>query len=420
MLPAEFQTYPMLAASQIKTFAERLTEGYRFELNEKIRNTGIRSVYYYKSDNSLLVTHVWTNRVHLLNLDTGHLRWFDHHGTTVRSVQVCNNEIITSSWDGTVCITDYDTLILRLILTENEMARCPYAAISPDNNFAFSYSYDSDKNPLLTSNTVRKWSLANGRLEKKLRLPGNHLSGRRCGACEVVDSKLFVVSDTGHLDIYDYLTGNMIAEFNYYDQLQTLCVLKNLKMVAIAGGEGDIYLCGNTGRQILRKRKAHQKDISQLMVLPGNPKIMVSVCFDGELKMWRLPDMELLELVKVSEDRLWTVTTVNDLLLAGGEDGIIWIYDIKKIPGAEPKGTLAFSDEAFSLFQPESNSFFANDKSMIQVVRNDDGKNVEAQFAEYLINSVCNFQIFMDLFGSERNNSSISINDNRGLYQITQ
>jgi WD40 repeat protein len=420
MLPAKFITNQEFAISQNKSFTENLSEGYQFKLKNDTKSTGTRSVCYYKTEHSLIISHVWSNRVHILNLGTGKLRWFDHHLTTVRSIQVCNNEIITSSWDGTVCITDFDSLELRLILTVKEMARCPYAAISPDSNFVYSYSYDSDKNPHQTSNTVRKWSLADGKLEKTLQLPGVHLSDRRCGSCEVIDNKLFVISDTGHLDIFDCNTGSLIEEFNFYDQLQTLNLLQAFNMVAIAGGEGNIYLCRTNGCRIMQKRKAHQQDISQLFVHPDKPEVIVSVCFDGEMKFWRLPDLELLESVKVSGNRLWTVAAVNDILLTGGEDGDIRVYDMKKIPGIVMKGKLVFSDESYALFLTESNSFFASDQSRIQVLRSVDGHQIEGQFAEYLISSVCNFKIFKDLFSSAGACSSDLPDDKRGYFQITQ
>jgi WD40 repeat protein len=420
MLPVKLNTNQEFVISYKKSFAENLCEGYHFKLKNDIRNTGTRSVCYYKPEHTLLISHVWSNRVHILNLGNGELRWFDHHGTTVRSVQICNNEIITSSWDGSVCITDFDSLRLRLILTENDMARCPYAAISPDNNSVYSYSYDSDKNPYQTSNTVRKWSLADGNLVKTLQLPGVHLSGRRCGTCEVIDNRLFIVSDTGHLNIYDCNTWKLIAEFKYKDQLQTLSLLRAFNMVAIAGGEGNIYLCKTNGQRILQKRKAHQQDISQLLSLPGKPEIMVSVCFDGEIKFWRLPDLELLETVKVSRHRLWTVTVVNDLLIAGGEDGDIQLYDIRNIPGVTLKGKLVLSNESYALFHSELNSFFACDQSRIQVFRNEDGNPLKGQFAEYLIYSGCNFKIFKDMFCSASIGSSGLPGGNRGYFQITQ
>ena len=420
MLPTKFNTNQEFAISHKKSFADNLSEGYHFKLKDETRNAGTRSVCYYKTEHSLLVSHVWSNRVHILNLGTGKLRWFDHHGTTVRSVQICNNEIITTSWDGTVCITGFDSLELRLILTEKEMARCPYAAISSDNNFVYSYSYDSDKNPYQTSNTVRKWSLTDGKLEKVIQLPGAHLTRRRCGSCEVHNNRLYVVSDTGYFNIYDCDTGTLLKEDKYNDQLACLCLLPKFNMIALAGGEGNIHLCDLTGHRISSSQYGHIWDISQLVPLQNQPEIMISVGFDGIMNIWRLPSMELIKSVDVHMARLWTVDEVNSLILTGGEDGVIYIYDIKNLPVIVLKGKLVFSDESYTFFHSELNSFYASDQSRVQVIRNEDGKHIEGQFAEYLINSVCNFKIFKDLFSSESNDLSVLKIENKGFFQITQ
>jgi len=420
MLPTILNTNRETGISHIKTFNETLCEGYHFEIKDNIKRAGSRSLYYYKTEHSLIVTHFYSSRVHILDLETGKLRWFDHHGTTVRSVFVCNNEIVTTSWDGTVHVTGFDSLEPRLILTEKDMGRCPYAAIAPDNESVFSYSYDSDKNPLLTSNTVREWNLTDGKLKRKLQLPGTHLSSRRCGYCAVFDNRLFTVSNSGHLHIYNSTTGILLAEDFYNDQLQSLCLLPALNLLVMAGSEGNIYLCDLSGKRILRRRKVHLHDISQLLVHPDKPEIMISISFDGTMKIWKLPELELLASVDASSDRLWNVTTVNDLLICGGDEEETSIYNIKNLSSPVLKGKLVFSDESYAFLPGGSASFFTNNKSIMQVRRDEDGTLLEGQLAEYLLNTACNFMILKDLFSTENNDHSKFRNNNKGLFQITQ
>lgn len=419
MLPALLNTNQEFAVSRKKTFAETLCEGYHFEIKNNLRNAGTRSIFYYKEEHSLLISHLYSNRVHVLNLETGKLRWFDHHDTTVRSVQVFNNEIVTSSWDGSVCITCFESMELRLRLTEKEMGRCPWIAFSPFNNSLYSYSYDSDKNPALTSNTIRRWMLSDGKMDKSLQLPGIHLSIRRCGSCEVYNNRLYVVSDTGCFDIYDCNTGMLLSESNYYDHLQCLNVISDFNLIAIAGGEGNIYLCDLSGQKILQKIKAHRFDIAQLFVHPEKPEIIISIGFDGSMKLWKLPSLELIGSIEVTKDRLWTVSVINDLLITGGEDGNISIHDIRNLPDIILKGKLVFSHDSYSFLNLELNSFFTSDLSSIQVIRKVDGTVINDQFAEYLLNTTCNFRVFKDLFRSETNDPSSFLTDNKGFYQIS-
>jgi WD40 repeat protein len=420
MLPDILNTSRETGISQTKTFNETLCEGYHFEIKDNVKRAGSRSLYYYKREHSLLVTHFYSSRVHILDLETGNLRWFDHHGTTVRSALVHNHEIVTTSWDGTVHVTCFDSLEPRLILTEKDMGRCPDAAISPDNESVFSYSYDSDKNPLLTSNTVREWDLTYCKLKRKLQLPGTHLSSRRCGYCAVYDNRLFVVSNSGYLHIYNSATGILLAEDLYYDQLQSLCLLPALNLLAVAGSEGNIYLCDLSGRRILQKRKAHLHDISELLVHPGKPEIMISISFDGTMRLWKLPGLELLASVEASSDRLWNVIAVNDLLICGGDEEMTSIWDIKNLSCPVLKGKLVFTDDSYTFLPGGSASFFTNNKSIMQVRRDEDGTLLEGQLAEYLLNTACNFGVLKDLFGPETNDKAKFLNKNKGLFQITQ
>jgi WD40 repeat protein len=421
MLPTILNTSQGNGISHLKSFNETLCEGYHFEVKNDIKCSGSRSLFYCKEEHSLLISHFFSSRVHILNLETGKLRWFNHHGTTVRSVQVCDHEIITTSWDGTVCITGFDILEKRMVLTERDMGRCPFATISPDKKSLFSYSYDSDKNPHFPSNTVREWSLVDGRLKRTFPLSGTHLSpDGRFGACKVFDNRLFVVSDTGHFYIYDSITGTLLSEYVYYDQLQSLCLFPYFNQLVIGGGEGNIYLHDLDGHKILCRRKAHKYSIPQLLVHPDKPEIMISVSFDGIMKIWKLPELELLESVEVSRDRLWNVTAVNDLLITGGDEEVTSIYDIKSLPQVILKGKLILSDESYAFIPGNSRNFFTNNPSIMQVRRDCDGTLPDGRLAEYLINSACDLKALRDMFSAENNDQSMSGISRKGFYQITQ
>jgi WD40 repeat protein len=420
MLPTILNNNQKIELRREKSFTEAICNGYHFEIKNGIKTDGSRSLYYHKAEHSLLVSHFHNNRVHILDLETGKLRWFDHHITTVRSIQVCNREIITSSWDGTVCLTDFETLEKRMVLTEKGMGRCPVAAISPDNELLYSYSYDSDKNPYLTANTIREWNLSNGRLSKTLQLPGTHLSDMRYGSCKVFDNRLFVVSNTGHLHIFNCITGLLLSEQFYYDQLQSMCLFPAFNLLAIGGSEGNIYLHDLNGNKLQSKRKAHSHDISYMQVHPDKPEIMISVSFDGTMKTWKLPNLELLESVAVNGDRLWNVTTANDLLIAGGEAELTCVYDIKNLPQVILRGKFIFSDRSFVFMPVGSRSFYSDDLSIIQIRRDDDGTILEGQFAEYLVNTACNLEVLRNVFCAENSVLPKLHSNNKGFYQISQ
>lgn len=275
-----------------RSFQESMSEGYTFHLKSGIDNIGTRFVHYDQDDHTLLISHIYSNSIQILNLISGTLKWIECQKSTVRSMMTGNGNIISSSWDGSVAVIDKKTLrIKQLLIDYQSMGRCPHAAFSTDGRFLFSLTYDSDKLPDRTSNSVRMWSLADGSLHKTIELPGVHLTSRRCGSCEEHDGNLFVVSDTGFLNIYDTLTGEMVFEDYYGDQFQSMCKLLPYNMLALAGGSGHLYLTDLSGRRILQRTKAHRNDITQMIIHPTRQDVLITVSFDGTLKFWHLPDL---------------------------------------------------------------------------------------------------------------------------------
>jgi WD40 repeat protein len=410
-----------------KSFAETLGDTYNFEIKRK-QNLGVRFVFYDKSNHTLIISYSDTSRVHLLNLLTGKLRFFDHHGNTVRNINVTSNseEIVTASWDGSICVTNAYDLKLRLKLTEKEMGRSPHAAISQEN--IFSYTYDSDRNVERRSNSVRQWNLANGQLVNTFILRGTHLASRRCGSCEVYNGHLYSVSDTGYLEVYNILNSSELKIEKFFnDLLQSLCIIPEFNMLALAGDDGNIHICDLSCKVITRKIKAHRFYISQLFRHPGKPDIIVSVSWDSTVKFWRLPvkysiwksnDLELIGTVNVEgENSLWSATIINNLLVCGGESSNIQIFDVQNMAEPKFKGKLDLSKDSFALLS-DSNTFFTNNLSMMQV-RNKDKTHInDEKLADYVLRANNNFKVFRDLFSTEEKKMEELQNKSTGFLQL--
>jgi len=356
------------------------------------------------------------------------MRWFDHHSASVRSVQTTGSDsaIITASWDGTCMATNFTNLEKRHVFTETDMGRSPYIAVSQQNDFVYSYSYDSDKNPERKSNTVRVWSLSNGNLVQKIILRNTHLASRRCGTAEAFSGKLYVVSDTGFLEIYNLNTGQFISEHFFGDLLQSLCIIPSLNMIAFAGDNGNIFICTTSGK-LVTKIKAHQYYVSELIVHPQKPDILISVSHDETAKIWNMsnlksplwPNLELMDTIHVdSYDSLWSVTSCNDLVLFGGDYGKIEIHQIVNHK-ASLKGKLYVYKDSFAFITADNKAFYTTDLSLIQVHKNDK-KPVDGQFADYLLKTTCNFKIFRDLFADNHENLPGLNNQSKGYFQLTK
>jgi WD40 repeat protein len=417
MLPIHLKSGENRLSAYRDLFAKALCDGYLFDVRSDVKKNGTRYVHYYKSEHSLLVSHTISNRVHVIDLLTGKLRWFDHHGTSVRSILVCNHDIITASWDGSLCVTDFDTLELRLILTEKSMGRCPHVEISPDFKFAYSYSYDSDKNPE-SSNGIRAWSLENGMLETFIQLPGGHLGKRRCGSCVILNNKIYSVSNSGYFQVFDCYSGKMLSEHFLYDELESLCPIPSHDIIILGGTSGSIYKYNITDEKITQSIKGHMHDVTQLMTYGERPDVLLSVSFDGTLKIWEIPDIKLIASVNVFRNSLWTLSKVNNLILTGGDAGEIWIYDIKDLKNILLKGRMVVFDQSIAYIPVDSGSFYSDNLSTIRVLKKENYDAPESQFAEYLLNSCNTLKVFQDLFNTAEINPDSFMDNNKFMLQI--
>jgi WD40 repeat protein len=420
MLPIHFKPGENTLSTYKELFAKTLCDGYKFDVKSDIEKNGTRFVYYCKSEHSLLVSHTLSNRVHLIDLSSGKLKFFDHHGTSVRCILTCKNKIITGSWDGTLCITDFDTLKVHRILTEKSMGRCPHIEISPDARFVYSYSYDSDKNPGCTSNTIRVWSIESGDLENVIHLPGDHLGIRKCGSCIRVNNQIYSVSNSGYFQVFDCYSGKLLSECFLYDELESLCSIPSHDSIIIGGTSGRIYKYSTSEHKITQSVQGHRHDVTQLMASGERPEVFFSVSFDGTVKAWSVPDLKLVASINVFRNSLWSLSLVNDFIVTGGNEGEIWIYDMKDLNDIILKGKIIVFHQSFAYIPVDSNSFYADNPSTMQVIRKDNNEPLSDHYGEYLLNSYNNFKVFHDLFNTGPFDAASFNNDTKIMFQIPQ
>ncbi len=373
----------------------RVSDEFRFDIKDNLRNLGTRSICCYK--NYILVSHVYSNRVHKINLLNGKISWFDHHNKTVRHILTRNNEIITASWDGSVGVTDFDTLNLRLRLTELSMGRCPHIEISSDSGEIYSYTYDSDKDPERFSNTIRTWSLQDGSLKNKILLNGYHLGSRRAGSCVFLKNHLYSVSNSGNFEIID-CTTNRIQKIFCHEDLGSVIAIgpPDNETIIFGGTTGTLYKFSITDNS-LTSLKGHDFTI-QSLAWYREKNLMISIDSGGILNIWKFPDFELISSTSVFYDYLWTVAIANDLILTGGDQGPIWIYDIKEPEKVRLKGKMVVFEEGYSFIPMDSGEFFSTDASKIRVIRKDSNTTETSRHSEYLLISQNNYRVVHDLF----------------------
>ncbi len=405
------------ALSGESLMSTRVSGEFRFDIKDNLRNQGTRSICYYK--NNILVSHLYSNRVHKINLLTGKISWFDHHNRTVRHILACNNDIITASWDGSVGVTDFDTLNLRLRLTEPGMGRCPHIEISSVSGEIYSYTYDSDKDPERFSNTIRTWSLQNGSLKNTTLLNGYHLGSRRAGSCVFLKNHLYSVSNSGNFEIID-CTTNRIQKIFCHEDLGSVLALgsPDNETIVFGGTSGTIYKY-NIRDNSLTSLKGHNF-IIQSLAWCRERNFLISIDSGGILNIWRLPEFELISSTTVFYNYLWTVAIANDLVLTGGDEGAIWIYDIKEPDKIMLKGKLVVFEEAYSFIPEDSGEFFSTDPSKIRVIRKESNTPENSRHTDYLLISQNNYRVVHDLFKIKPGNQFPTSGNDKLMLQLPE
>jgi WD40 repeat protein len=237
------------------------------------------------------------------------------------------------------------------------------------------------------------------------------------------------VSDTGYFEVFKIDTLELKVKKFFNDLLQSLCIFPEFNMLAFAGDDGNIHICDLSGKVITTKIKAHRYYISQLFRHHSKPDVLISVSWDSTVKFWRLPvkksiwkspDLELLGAVSnYGETSLWSAAIINNLLVCGGESCDIQFFDIQNMAEPKYKGKLVLTKDSFALLS-DSNTFFTNDLSVMQVSNKDGSPINDEKQAEYVLRANNNFAVFRDLFSTEEKKMEELQNKSFGFLQLTR
>ncbi len=401
MLPIRFNESTDLLSVYKNDFLKSVTEKFIMTLKSDLPKPGVRSLYYYPEENTLLITHLYSSWVHLINLGTGNIRHFDHHTKTVRSVSVYNNEIITASWDRTICVVDFYTLELRLILTEPEMGRSPHAIAArlKDGNYVFAVSYDSDLNPQWRMNCVRKWSLENGQLETVITRTGEHISMLSSGECQVHQGMLYVISDSGFLNIFNAESGEFIKENQVNNCLRSLMIVPEFQTLLVTDQDGSIHCFDLVRMEFTKSVSVHESDIISIIQSPLKPDIIITSSFDGTVKILRMPSLEVVSTLQTSSHSLWTSVLKGNTLITGGFDNDIRVFDISIPEECRFLGRMMVFEDSYAVCPAESQLFYTNDLSNFEVLSLEGNVPLQGKNAEYLLNSGNTLTALYRVFG---------------------
>ena len=379
-------------------FFDQSLEGYSVRPTKINLNPAVRSLFYYPKENCLLVSHIQNGRLHIIDLTTGKTRFHDQHGRTIRKVGVFRNEIITASWDASVRVVDFNSLAPRLFLTDDLMGRTPFFFVSEEENAVYVFCYDSDKDVECLSNRIRKWSLETGELLGITGDTGNHISFLSSGSTLVHENRLYVVSDSGYLTIHDPVSMQIIDRLFINENLRTFCCVPAFGLLAIADLNGYVHLFDIRRNCLVGEYRCHFSDISSIKAHPSKPDVIITSSFDGTVKFWELPDFRQTVHADTGGQHLWTFTLKDDLLITGGDNGDIWVFDTSDPEACSLRGIMNVLHDSIAVSKEGSKKFFTNDISNFELINDKTNQPATGKQAEYLLN-LCNSEsVIRDVF----------------------
>ena len=396
-----------------------LIRDYRFKPKETMKGPGIRYLTFYEKDKTLLVSNISNDgKVHLINFSDGTFRTLKVHNASVRKIRVFNDDIITGSWDGSVCISDYNTLQPKMRFTERTMGRCPYFNVSMDGKYLYSFSYDSDVVVQGVANRVRKWCLKSGKLLKRVDASTEVKGSPRSGSIIVHENRYFVCSDSGYFRVFDSKTDQLLKDIVMDVNFRTMTAFFRHGLLLASDWNGFLHFFDLKSNTMNYRLKLASREMLSIRIHPMFPDVIITACANGIIKFWQYPEFELLSMVYVGGADPWSMVFVNNnLLVTGNHFGEIMIYDIHDVLDVRLKGKILLSDTSF-LVQPEgSKQFYTNDLSVLDVIREPEQTIVTGKQAEYLLGQGNSLMALRELFGIEDNLSGL-LNDNSGFIPL--
>ncbi len=390
-------------------YAELLPDdSHGIRMNRNCYNSGIRYLYYHKADHALLVSYLGDRKVHIFNLGTGLLRMHSLHSRTVRNLMVHNDEIISTSWDGSVKLVNYYSLRERISLSGLKIGRSPHSIVSEDGDYIYTFNYDSDFDPLCEQNNVRKWRVSDGLLEGVISQTGNHIGVTRSGMCIEYQGVLYVISNSGYLTAFRINDLEKIDSLFIARNLRTFCISPEYGLLLINDISGVVFFYDiNLGMVVFRMR-CHIGDISTIRIIPWSGDHFCTISSDGNTKIWNLPHRSCVSLCKRSEYSLWSMDFIDRLLLTGGEGGQIDVFDLSNLSHPEFVASISIYNNSVAVFPATGKMYFANNNEHIEVFDKSTDLPVKGKIAEYQRYSLNSLKVLDDVFGNKQRSIFLS------------
>lgn len=411
MKPIPHISYSSIVREMRQEFFDCYADTFELVVKASFQPLRTRNLCYHKATNTLLFCNIHNGRVHLIDLTTGKLRWYDHHLQTVRDIKVSDRNILTASWDGTIRAVDFDSLRERFLFTDPYMGRSPYLTLSHDERYLLGYSYDSDKNPLLQGNKIRRWNLSDGRFINDYGPLGTHRSLTRSGACVIHEGLVYTISDSGNLNTFDFKTGQLINQTVVEHDLRSMCLVPEFHLILAGDTNGYVHFYDTCTRRFFQALQFHSNEVTFMLVHPEKTNHLFSCGFDGCLKVWQLPQGRPIASVDTGNSFPWAFRFVGKLAVVCGDGGDIGVFDIQEVNHIRPRGHIKLFREAFLASPVGSSRVYTNNPSLLKVVFKSTGEEANADTTDSVMMVMNDLRVLHTIFRDDKITGTLDSSD---------
>ncbi|KAI8922166.1 WD40-repeat-containing domain protein [Powellomyces hirtus] len=266
------------------------------------------------------------------------LRVFKGHTRWIRALVVGGGFLFSGSWDDTIRVWNLST------------GECVHVLSSPSTHALY---YDPLTGRLYSGSgegrTVYEWDLENAEdgAISEIDIGGDGTGSVSCMAGE--GGRLVVGMTDGTIAVFAIQAGHCFAMLEAHVSETT-----NVKVVP----GGGMYSSGNdcvvlewNQTIMLRRFEGHGSYVTAIDLAPNAR--LVSVTWDGFLRVWDLRTGRLASLVKAHRLSINVVTVFGSQVITAGAEGVIKIWELDALPPPAPQNHSVATPVPSPVFPPE-------------------------------------------------------------------
>ncbi len=227
-------------------------------------------------------------------------------------------------------------------------------------------------------------------------------------------------SDSGYFRVFDGRTYDLIYNKPDGPNFRTMVSLFDYNYILASDWSGNIHFFNIRTNRFDARIKSHNGDVYCVRRHPVIPDIVITSSSNGSIRFWKMPGFLEVNYIHTQKPDLWSMAFINDHLAVGNIDGEVMVYDISDPGNVHYKGKISLSQHSFVAQPVNSNLFFTNNKSKLEVRRKSDNSRILGKEAEYVLDKQNDLKAFKELFGLKNDEEALYNKNIRFIPQFSE